>query len=74
MRQIGGDNMADEQKKVTRTRRTPEKKIAEIDAKIAKLEEQKAKILEPIRKKELLDKAAASMSLEEMAERLGIEL
>lgn len=66
--------MADEEKKVTRTRRTPEKRIADIDAKIAKLEEEKAKILEPIKRKELLEKAAASMSLEEMSKKLGIEL
>ena len=66
--------MADEQNKAKRTRRTPETRIAAIDAKIAKLEEEKAKIMEPIRKKALLEKAAESMSLEEMAEKLGIEI
>ena len=40
--------MADENKKVTRARRTPEQKIAEIDAQIAKLEAKKAEIMRPI--------------------------
>lgn len=66
--------MADEQNKTRRSRRTPEQKAAAIDAKIAKLQEEKEKILEPVRKRELLEKASATMSLEEIAEKLGIEL
>lgn len=66
--------MADNQKQVKRTRRTPESRIAAIDAKIAKLEEEKAKILEPIKKKAIIEKAAESMSLEEISEKLGIKL
>lgn len=65
--------MADENKKVTRARRTPEQKIAEIDAKIAKLEAKKAEIMRPIKMKEVMEKAS-SMSPEEIAEKLGIEL
>ena len=49
--------MADENKKVTRARRTPEQKIAEIDAQIAKLEAKKAEIMRPIKMKEVMEKA-----------------
>ena len=61
--------MADENKKVTRARRTPEQKITEIDAQIAKLEAKKAEIMRPIKMEK-----ASSMSPEEIAEKLGIEL
>ena len=66
--------MADEKKKATRTKRTPEQRVAEIDAKIAELEAKKAEILKPIKMKEIFDKAASSKSPEEIAEKLGVEL
>lgn len=62
-----------EEKKIKRAKRTPEDRIAEIDKKIAALEEKKAEIMKPIKMKEIMDKAA-SMSPEEIAEKLGIEL
>ena len=68
-----GINRTSFTKKVTRARRTPEQKIAEIDAQIAKLEAKKAEIMRPIKMKEVMEKAS-SMSPEEIAEKLGIEL
>lgn len=67
----------DEVKKVVkkRTRKiNPEKRIAAIDRQIAKLEAEKAELLKPILAKKVLDEAAKSMSAEEIAEKLGIEL
>ena len=52
-------------------RKTIEERIAEIEA----LEAQKQKLLHPITMKIVMDKAKASgMTLEEIAEKLGIEV
>ena len=63
-------------------RKPIEERIAAIDEKIAKkqaeieaLEAQKQKLLHPITMKIVMDKAKASgMTLEEIAEKLGIEV
>lgn len=68
-----GDFKVAEAKQIKRAKRTPETKIAEIDKKIAELEAKKAEILKPMKMKELMDKVS-SMSPEEIAEKLGVEL
>lgn len=63
-------------------RKTPEEKIAIIDAKIEKkkaelvlLEQQKHRLEHPVTPKIIAEKAKeAGMSLEDIAEKLGIEL
>ena len=59
-------------------RKTIEERIAAIDEKIAKKQAsyaQKQKLLHPITMKIVMDKAKASgMTLEEIAEKLGIEV
>ena len=63
-------------------RKTTEERIAAIDERIAKkqaeikmLEAQKQKLLHPLTMKIVMDKANASgMTLEEIAEKLGIEV
>lgn len=67
----------DEVKKAVkkRTRRIdPEKRIAAIDKQIAKLQAEKEELLEPIRAKKVLEEAVKTMSAEEIAEKLGIEI
>ena len=66
----------DEVKKVVkRTRRIdPMKKIAAIDKKIAALEAEKEELLKPIRTKQLIEEAAKTMTPEEIAEQLGVDL
>ena len=79
----------DEIKKVVRKRKprtiSPEKQIAAIDKKIAKiqadadkkiaeLQAEKEALLKPIRAKQLVDEAIKNMSTEEIAEKLGISL
>lgn len=67
----------DEVKKAVkkRTRRTdPEKRIAAIDKQIAKLQAEKEELLKPIRAKKVLEEAVKTMSAEEIAEKLGIEI
>lgn len=64
------------------TRKTPEERVAVIDAKIAKkreeidaLEAQKQKILHPVTMKTVMTKAKeAGLSAEEIAEKLGLEV
>ena len=63
-------------------RKTPEERVAVIDAKIAKkreeidaLEAQKQKILHPVTMKTVMTKAKeAGLSAEEIAEKLGLEV
>lgn len=63
-------------------RRTVEERVAAIDERIAKkkaeiemLEAQKQKLLHPLTMKVVMDKAkAAGLTLEEIAEKLGIEV
>lgn len=63
----------DEEVKTKRQRRTVEERIAEIDAKIAALEAKKEKLTRPAKMKDILAKAAESgMTLEEIAEKLGL--
>ncbi len=64
------------------TRKSPEERVALLDAKIAKkreeidaLETQKQKILHPISMRAVLTKAKeAGFSAEEIAEKLGLEV
>ena len=65
--------MAEEKKTVTRRKRTPEQRIKDIDAQIAKLQAEKAELEKPIKIQPILAKAS-DMSPEEIAEKLGIEL
>ena len=65
--------MAEEKKTVTRRKRTPEQRIKDIDAQIAKLQAEKAELEKPIKIHQILAKAS-DMSPEEIAEKLGIEL
>ena len=64
--------MAEE--KAKRARRTVEDRIAEIAAKIAALEAKKQELLRPAKMKKIIEEASASMTPEEMAEKLGIKL
>lgn len=61
-----------------RAKRTTEQRtqdqIDKIDAKIAELQKKKEELLKPLKAKELIEKAAASMSIEELAEKLGIDI
>ena len=58
-----------------RTRKTdPAKRIAAIDKQIAKLQAEKEELMKPIRAKKILEEAAKTMSAEEIAEKLGIDL
>ena len=62
--------------------RTAEERIALIDAKIAKkkeeikvLEAQKQKLLHPVTKRSVMEKAkAAGLTAEQIAEKLGLEM
>lgn len=65
--------MAEEKKRVVRKRRTPEQRIKDIDAQIAKLQAEKAELEKPIKIQQILEKAS-DMSPEEIAEKLGVEL
>ena len=65
--------MAEEKKTVTRRKRTPEQRIKDIAAQIAKLQAEKAELEKPIKIQQILAKAS-DMSPEEIAEKLGIEL
>lgn len=65
--------MAEEKKTVTRRKRTPEQRIKDIDAKIAKLQAEKAELEKPIKIQQILEKAS-NLSPEEIAEKLGINL
>ena len=79
----------DEIKKVVKKRKprtiSPEKQVAAIDRKIAKiqadaekkiaaLQAEKDAILKPIRAKQVVEEAIKNMSPEEIAEKLGISL
>ena len=66
----------DEVKKVVkRTRKIdPMKRIAAIDKKIAALQAEKEELLKPIRAKQLIEEATKTMSPEEIAEKLGIDI
>ncbi|MBQ2695088.1 hypothetical protein IJG04_00395 [Candidatus Saccharibacteria bacterium] len=79
----------DEVKKVIKKRAprkvAPEKQIAAIDRKIAKIKEdadkkiaaieaEKEALLKPIKAKKLLEEAAKTMAPEEIAEKLGITI
>lgn len=70
--------MSEEVKATKRAKRTTEQRIQDqidkIDAKIAELQNKKEELLKPLKAKELIEKAATSMSLEELAEKLGIDL
>lgn len=65
--------MAEEKKRVIRKRRTPEQRIKDIDAQIARLQAEKAELEKPMKIQKILEKAS-DMSPEEIAEKLGIEL
>lgn len=65
--------MAEEKRRAVRRRRTPEQRIKDIDAQIAKLQAEKAELEKPIKIQQILEKAS-DMSPEEIAEKLGIEL
>ncbi len=65
--------MAEEKKTVTRRKRTPEQRIKDIDAKIAKLQAEKAELEKPIKIQQILEKAS-NLSPEEIAEKLGVNL
>lgn len=66
--------MAEEKKTITRRRkRTPEQRIKDIDAQIAKLQAEKAELEKPMKIQQILEKAS-DMSPEEIAAKLGIEL
>lgn len=65
--------MAEEKKRIVRKRRTPEQRIKDIDAQIAKLQAEKAELEKPIKIQQILEKAS-DMSPEEIAEKLGVEL
>ena len=65
--------MAEEKKTVTRRKRTPEQRIKDIDAKIAKLQAEKAGLEKPIKIQQILEKAS-NLSPEEIAEKLGVNL
>ena len=65
--------MAEEKKRIVRKRRTPEQRIKDIDAQIAKLQAEKAELEKPMKIQQILEKAS-DMSPEEIAEKLGIEL
>jgi len=64
--------MDEEKKHVRRRRRTREQRIKDIDAKIAKLQAEKAELEKPIKIQQILEKAS-DLSPEEIAERLGVE-
>lgn len=66
----------DEVVKKVRKKRTmdPMKRIAAIDKKIAELEAEKEALLKPIKAKQLIEEATKTMSPEEIAAKLGIEL
>lgn len=70
--------MSEEAKVTKRAKRTTEQRtqdqIDKIDAKIAELQKKKEELLKPLKAKELIEKAAASMSIEELAEKLGIDI
>ena len=65
--------MAEEKKTVTRRKRTPEQRIKDIGAKIAKLQAEKAELEKPIKIQQILEKAS-NLSPEEIAEKLGVNL
>lgn len=65
--------MVEEKKTVTRRKRTPEQRIKDIDAKIAKLQAEKAELEKPIKIQQILEKAS-NLSPEEIAEKLGVNL
>ena len=66
--------MAEEKKTITRRRkRTPEQRIKDIDAQIAKLQAEKAELEKPMKMQQILDKVS-NMTPEEIAEKLGVEL
>lgn len=61
--------------KQKRTRRVnPQTRIAAIDKKIAELQAEKERLQEPLKVQALLSQAADTMSAEEIASKLGIEL
>ena len=65
--------MSETKKTGKRTRTIPlEKKIASIDAKIAKLQKEREELLRPVRIQKMISEATETMSLEEVAERLGV--
>ena len=70
--------MSEEVKATKRAKRTTEQRIQDqidkIDVKIAELQKKKEELLKPLKAKELIEKATTSMSLEELAEKLGIDL
>ena len=70
--------MSEEVKATKRVKRTTEQRtqdqIDKIDAKIAELQKKKEELLKPLKANELIEKAAASMSIEELAEKLGLDI
>lgn len=52
----------------------PEKRIAAIDAQIAKLQAEREALAKPIRAKKLLDQIALEYSPEEIASKFGISI
>ena len=61
--------------KAKRTRKVNvERRVASIDAKIAKLEAEKAELLKPMKIKQLINEAVENMDLEEVASRLDIKI
>lgn len=65
--------MAEEKKRVVRRKRTPEQRIKDIDAQIARLQAEKAELEKPMKMQQILDKVS-NMTPEEIAEKLGVEL
>ena len=70
--------MSEEVKSTKRAKRTTEQRIQDqidkIDVKISELQKKKEELLKPLKAKELIEKAATSMSLEELAEKLGLDI
>ena len=64
--------MAEE--KIKRPRKTVEDKIAEIDKKIAVLEAKKEELIRPAKMKKIMEEAFATMTPEEIAEKLGVKM
>lgn len=70
--------MSEEVKTAKRAKRTAEQRtqdqIDKIDARIAELQKKREELLKPLKMKELIEKAASSMPIEELAEKLGIDI
>lgn len=65
--------MSEEKKRGSRRKRSPEQRIKEIEAKIAKLQAEKEELERPLKIKQILEKAV-DLSPEEIAQKLGVEL